>query len=267
MASNRKSLATASSTFPELKIFGERPLIAGESPEDYDAALREVARAMAPNDFVDWMYVRDVRDVDWEILRCRRVPAGIIENARPAARSNLSEPEKTLSKPYPFGRDLNAIFDEGLAKLKKSETDADRARRAALRQSCRDAREKKRLEDIAAGIDVKDIPPPEPTGLDLAISRLDAKPIANPPKPTIITEAAVTAEAFKQNIDPLVIIAGMQERLESRRNKLLQEYYLRRVRMETPMRLVLDAQNDDKIPVRRKARPDKRQTRRRSTSR
>lgn len=66
-------------------IFGKPPLVRGEESHLYDRVLEAVATAMEPLDIIDWFYVKDVADLDWEILRYRRFTGRMIDNNQKGA--------------------------------------------------------------------------------------------------------------------------------------------------------------------------------------
>ena len=63
-------------------LLGPPALLAGESAETYNAMLSDFAAAVGPSDFVEWVWVKDVTDLTWEIVRVRRFKTGIIANAQ-----------------------------------------------------------------------------------------------------------------------------------------------------------------------------------------
>jgi hypothetical protein len=58
-----------------LAWMGPPPLVPGEDPAKYEYVLRMVAQAMKPVDIVDWFWVRDVADLEWEVVRLRKIKA------------------------------------------------------------------------------------------------------------------------------------------------------------------------------------------------
>jgi hypothetical protein len=67
----------------ELKdVFGSPPLISGEDAEAYNGLLAAVAASVLPKDAIQWMFVRDIVDISWQILRERRIEVAVIETAR-----------------------------------------------------------------------------------------------------------------------------------------------------------------------------------------
>jgi predicted secreted protein len=74
------SADTCSGVPPEIgRLLGGRPIIHGESPKDYDALLMRLAEAMRPNDFVEWLWVKDAADLTWDTFRARRARGEMLE--------------------------------------------------------------------------------------------------------------------------------------------------------------------------------------------
>jgi hypothetical protein len=61
------------------KFFDNPPLVGNESREEYDAFFLEIARALKPDDFIQWNNVREYTDISWELRRERRIKADIIK--------------------------------------------------------------------------------------------------------------------------------------------------------------------------------------------
>jgi len=59
-------------------LLGKPPLLANEDPSDYDALLNELAREVKPKDIIEWLWVKDVADLTWEIMRLRRIEAAYV---------------------------------------------------------------------------------------------------------------------------------------------------------------------------------------------
>ncbi len=95
----RTSSKTATPLIPDdiKDLFGKRPLIFGEDPELYDALLSRAAVAVNPTDIIEWLYLKDVVDITWEIQRLRRFQAAMINNGRKKAAGEI----------------LAAVLDEG----------------------------------------------------------------------------------------------------------------------------------------------------------
>ena len=61
---------------PELlEILGPPALLFGESPDAFDELFDRMRSSVAPRDVVEEIWVRDVADLTWEILRLRRSKA------------------------------------------------------------------------------------------------------------------------------------------------------------------------------------------------
>jgi hypothetical protein len=65
-----------------LAWMGPPPLVPGEDPAEYEHVLRLVAQAMKPVDIVDWFWVRDVTDLEWEVVRLRKIKAFMISQEK-----------------------------------------------------------------------------------------------------------------------------------------------------------------------------------------
>ena len=56
-----------------LEIFGPPPLLEGEDSKAYDTLLARVSGAVKPKDIIEEIWVRDIVNLTWEILRLRRL--------------------------------------------------------------------------------------------------------------------------------------------------------------------------------------------------
>ena len=72
------------------ELCGPPPLVAGEDPARYQRLLVGVAKALKPADVPEWLWVRDIVDLEWEILRYRSAKARLITSAQAEARASLS---------------------------------------------------------------------------------------------------------------------------------------------------------------------------------
>jgi hypothetical protein len=55
--------------------WGKPPLLPTENPNQYYALLVELVREVKPSDIIEWLWVKDVVDLTWDILRYRRLKA------------------------------------------------------------------------------------------------------------------------------------------------------------------------------------------------
>jgi hypothetical protein len=59
--------------------FGKPPLLATEDPDQYDALLSELAREVRPTDVIEWLWVKDIADLTWDIIRYRCLKASFVD--------------------------------------------------------------------------------------------------------------------------------------------------------------------------------------------
>jgi len=59
-------------------LFGPSPLIEGEDVRQYDEIEARFSATIKPKDFLEEMWTRDVVDLTWEVLRMRRLKAGLL---------------------------------------------------------------------------------------------------------------------------------------------------------------------------------------------
>lgn len=95
-----------------MAILQQRPLIWGELTADYDALFAALLDEIEPIGTLQWLHVKHLNDLTWEIHRHRRLKANIINLARIDA-------VETLLKPLVVGRPdtLHAYEQEGQVRL------------------------------------------------------------------------------------------------------------------------------------------------------
>jgi len=62
-------------------LLGPRPLIDGEDGTNYDVILERISADVAPTDFVEEIWVRNVVDLVWESVRLRRLKSHLLHAA------------------------------------------------------------------------------------------------------------------------------------------------------------------------------------------
>ena len=62
-------------------LLGPRPLIDGEDRTNYDVILERISADVAPEDFVEEMWVRNVVDLVWDSVRLRRLKSHLLQAA------------------------------------------------------------------------------------------------------------------------------------------------------------------------------------------
>src|SRR6516165_371289 len=70
--------ALPSPSVTDLSFLGSPPLIPGEAASDYEQLLTAVINVMKPVDFLEMMWTRDIVDLQWDIIRFRRIKADAI---------------------------------------------------------------------------------------------------------------------------------------------------------------------------------------------
>ena len=73
----------------ELTLFSKPPLLITESEEEFASLSAALEQAIKPRCVVERIYVADIADLVWEILRLRRCKAAIINTAFEDALSDL----------------------------------------------------------------------------------------------------------------------------------------------------------------------------------
>lgn len=113
MTAPRKTASRKSRPAPKLasvssiSFFGPAPVLDGEDGAAYDELLAQVSSSVKPTDAIEEIWVRDVVDRTWEILRFRRIKNSLFaEGLRDSLRAKLisilrePEPEKEPGAPY-----------------------------------------------------------------------------------------------------------------------------------------------------------------------
>jgi hypothetical protein len=85
------SMAADSPVVPEAvrQLLGPSWIIDGEDPNLYEELLGRVGAAVEPQDIIDWLLVKDVVALTWQIHRSRRLRDGLVRFARREAMERL----------------------------------------------------------------------------------------------------------------------------------------------------------------------------------
>ena len=79
-------------------IFAKTPCLSHEEPKDYSALLARWVQELKPTDAIEWLWIKDVADDSWEILRLLRIrPALLDAGRRPAVAELLAPPGKATT--------------------------------------------------------------------------------------------------------------------------------------------------------------------------
>jgi hypothetical protein len=67
------------------KLFGKRPIVAGEDPADYDLLTKLVRKDVKPQALQEWLLMKDIVDAEWELLRLRGLKVTMLHAMVPRA--------------------------------------------------------------------------------------------------------------------------------------------------------------------------------------
>jgi hypothetical protein len=74
-------LSPVSSAISRVVGIAPAPLLPGEKETDYAEAALRIVKAATPRDAIEDLLTRDVIDLSWEVLRLRRLKAGLLRGA------------------------------------------------------------------------------------------------------------------------------------------------------------------------------------------
>jgi hypothetical protein len=115
---------------------GEPTLLLGEDARGYDELLAEVSRVLVPHDVIEDMWIRDVVDLAWDVLRLRRLKASLLRVRAREALYEVIEPLDAdafdLARGW-FARDAAAVSRVERA-LQSAGLSVDAVMAATLRQ-------------------------------------------------------------------------------------------------------------------------------------
>jgi hypothetical protein len=82
-------------------LFGPRPLLRTEDVEAYDRLLSELALEIEPSGITEWLWVRDLADLNWEMMRIRRAIASLLnvefKRALYETLKRVAQPQRTYT--------------------------------------------------------------------------------------------------------------------------------------------------------------------------
>ena len=109
---------------PEIQsLLDKHPVITGEDAETYDNLLAHVALEVKPTGIIEWLWVKDVVDLAWEVRRLRRLKVNLLRVARREALATILMPlldgGSLLSDSYHTSRQLASACIEGQAAARK----------------------------------------------------------------------------------------------------------------------------------------------------
>jgi hypothetical protein len=104
-------------------LLGPSWIIEGEDPELYEVLLARVGAAVEPADIIDWLLVKDVVALTWEIQRSRRHRDGLVRIGRCKAMEKLLElilPRENAFHSFSEESDTNRIATDWFNGDKKA---------------------------------------------------------------------------------------------------------------------------------------------------
>ena len=121
-------------------LLGPAPITHLEDEEAYERLLSKMAEAVAPTDFVEWTWLKDIVDLVWEAARARRAKTVALALARRTALENIirADRDPELSDDDLEGTDLvkrsaDKIY-RSMAENNKDKTFGDTLVRLGLKE-------------------------------------------------------------------------------------------------------------------------------------
>ncbi len=81
--------SSAANVLDRVVAIAPAPLLPGEKEADYAAIAASIVVACRPKDAIEEFLIRDVIDLTWEVLRLRRIKAGILKASMGAGVRNV----------------------------------------------------------------------------------------------------------------------------------------------------------------------------------
>lgn len=154
------------------ELLGPPSLVAGEDARRYWGFVIAIFQCVKPNDFVDFIYQRDLIDLEWDVLRYRTAKAELINERAPfdfaalydddddddddannndgAANAKAVRPARIAAPMIPKLRQLDLIIESAEIRRDRAYRELER-RRASLAKQLREA--VKRHDGIEAAND------------------------------------------------------------------------------------------------------------------
>jgi hypothetical protein len=218
-----KSPAPATARTRRVAPFGPPPLIQGEDGGAYDKLLARVSAAVKPVDILEEIWVHDVVDLEWEVLRLRRLKVALM----------------TASASKALRRVLDRLLDEETDDTDDETGDPD--------EETGDRDEETEDTEWDTSRLAKEWVRRNPDAIK-EVDRILAS--------TDLTMDAVRAEMLSENIEHVERIDRMIAMVESRRNAALREVDRHRATLGQELRSTVREIEDGKFKV-IEARPAK----------
>ncbi len=106
-------------------LFGDPPVLSTENRKIYSDLLCKVAQAVKPKNIIEWMWIKDIVDLSWEIRRLRRYKAQLIEIERRSRLDVIEINEETATLPPEQTSPPSKVYKQHQTR-KKTELHAER---------------------------------------------------------------------------------------------------------------------------------------------
>ena len=109
MATDRKKIVTASKpTAKSVSCLGPPPLLKGENPKHYQELLAGITAQVAPDDFIEEIWINDCVQEFWAIARWRRLKAAELNNGMIDALAKILSSKVPVFRAKPLAEGLQA---------------------------------------------------------------------------------------------------------------------------------------------------------------
>jgi hypothetical protein len=90
-------------------LFGHAPTLKTEDDEIYWNCMERFVKCIEPQDVIDWLWIKDVVDLTWEIWRLRRLKIDLVEIDRQNQNARIEWEKEHPDEPY-FDIFRNTLF-------------------------------------------------------------------------------------------------------------------------------------------------------------
>jgi hypothetical protein len=108
-------------------LLGDPPLLTTEDPNLYWEMLDRFAEFVEPRNIIEWLWLKDIADLSWEINRLRRYRAMIIENEREERNAEIEYAREHADDPAVYPSRMSAEEIEERENAPRLDTEADSA--------------------------------------------------------------------------------------------------------------------------------------------
>jgi hypothetical protein len=202
------------------ELLGPPPLLPFEDFDAYERVLNQMAQAVAPQDFVEWTWLRDIVDLGWEIGRARRAK---VLRLRIACLPAISNHLRNMNLRGPPGEDVAGQI------MWLIESAAEDERRKA--ESMAHSEGKTPGEDGESTVHEDDSDP----SINLVSEFL---------KSIRLTKEAILDAAYQLALEDLEVLQRVIDNAVGRRNAILREIDRRRDALSRRMRGAVPSLDD-----------------------